>query len=186
MLNLGDIKSGVVLDLDDTPYVVKTATHDKRGRGAAVVRAKLKNIATGAVIERAFKSGDRIAQADLNRQHAQFLYREGGSFHFMNAETFDQFELPTALVGESAGYLVENSEYDLLVSNDQPIAVTVPAKVKLTVKEAAPGVRGDTAQGAVLKEAVLETGAKVRVPLFVEVGDTIVVNTETGEYVERA
>ena len=186
MLSMNDIKIGTVITYDGQPYVVTSASHMQMGRGSAVLRTKLKNLLSGNTIEQTFKDGDKIEEADLSRSRSQFMYREGDVFHFMDNESYEQFSLPVDQIGEISYYVTEGSDVDVLNFEGKPVSISLPAKVTLTVVEAPPGIRGDTAQGKVTKKVKTDTGLTIDVPLFIEQGTKIVVNTETGTYVERA
>ena len=185
MLSLGGLHPGVVLLYREQPHLILSAAHVQMGRGGAVSRTKLRNIITDAVLEVTFKEGDRMEEADISRSKATFLYRDESGGAFMDTVSFDQFTLPTDTVEDQLPFLKEGQEVDVLLFDDRPIGIEIPKKVELRVTETQPGVRGDTAQGSVLKEATVETGYVCRVPLFVTNGEVIRINTETGEYVER-
>jgi elongation factor P len=155
------------------------------GRGGAILRAKLKNLLTGALIDFTFKGNEKIEEAQMSRSKAQFLYKDDEKLHFMNMQDFEQFSLSRNQIGQSGDFLKEGIEVDVLNWNGRPINISLPIKIDLKVAKTEPAVRGNTAQGSVTKPAILETGGKVQVPIFVKVGDIIKVNTETGEYVER-
>lgn len=182
---MNDLKLGSVITLESEPYIIQKTQHVQMGRGGAILRTKLKNLISGNVLEKTFKAGDKFEEADLSRSKANFLYREDENFYFMDNNSFEQFALVKDQVGEISNYVKEDSEVEILNYDGKPVSAHLPSKVELKVTTAPPGVRGNTAQGNVTKPATLETGYTVQVPLFVEVGDTIRVNTETGEYVER-
>jgi len=158
--------------------------HVKPGKGSAFVRTKLKNVQTGAVIDRTFRSGDKVEEVRLEKRQMQYLYAEGDIYHFMDAETYEQLGIPAGTVGEAAHFLKENETAYVLIALEKPIGVELPKFVELAVVHTEPGVKGDTATGAV-KPATLETGAVVNVPLFVNQGDVLKIDTRTGDYVER-
>lgn len=186
MLTMNDLKIGVVVTWKNEPYIVVTAQHVQMGRGGAILRTKLKNLLTGNMLEETFKSGDRLEEADLGRGKASFLYADGDAYHFMDSQTYDQFSLSGNDLGVKKGFLKEGQEVELLTYREKPVRVELPAKMAFRVTQTAGAERGNTAQGNVLKDATIETGLTLKVPLFVKQGDTIRVNTETGEYVERA
>lgn len=186
MLEMNDLKLGGVISMNNQPFVVSYTQHVQMGRGSAVLRTKLKNILTGQVLEKTFKPGDRIAEADLSRSKANFLYRTGDEFHFMDNETYEEFVLHVDQIGEISNFVKEGVDVDVLNFDGKPVGIDLPKKVALRVEQTEPGVRGDTAQGSVTKPATLETGFVVQVPIFVKDGDQIIVNTERGEYVSRA
>jgi len=185
MIDAGDLRKGVTLEIDGVLYQVLDFQHIKMGRGSAQVRMKLKDIRGGHIIERAVQAGTRFSRARVERQPAQYLYADGDLYYFMNTETYDQIPLNRNQVGEATQYLAENATCDLLTYGDEPIGVELPAAVVLTVAETEPWVKGDTAQGGT-KPAKLETGITVQVPLFINSGDKVKVDTRSGEYLERA
>jgi elongation factor P len=184
MISSNDFRPGVVVQLDGDLYAIVTSQHVKRGRGSAYVRAKIRNLKTGAITERTFNAGERVPQAYLERREMQYLYREGDHFVFMDQQTYEQVAIGGDLVGDGRLYLKDNTVVTVVYYEDRPIAVELPNAVDLVVAETAPGIRGDTASGG-SKPATLETGAVVQVPFFVEPGNLIRVDTRTGEYVER-
>ncbi len=185
MLGISKIKTGKNIVLDNEPYKVLYDEHSKMGRAGAVLRTKLRNLITGAVLEKTFQGADKVEEADVEKTFAQFLYREGDNFIFMDNSSYEQFSLAGDVIGKVKDFLVEGTEVGILNFNGNPINVELPVKIKLKVTEAPPGIKGDTASGGD-KLVTLETGAKITTPLFVEKGDVIVVNTEKGEYVSRA
>jgi len=185
MLNISDLQLGTFLVHNAQPHQLIYREHSKLGRGGAILRAKIKNLLSGAIIDLTFKGNDKIEEADITRSKAQFTYKDEAGYHFMNMETFDQTSLPRDRVGRGGGFLKDGIEVDVLSWNNKAININPPIKIDLKVAETEPAIRGNTAQGSVTKPAVLETGAKVFVPIFIKVGDMIRVNTETGEYVER-
>jgi len=174
----------LTIEVDGEIYEVIDFQHVKPGKGAAFVRSKLKNLRTGAVIDRTFRAGEKVPRAHLDRREMQYLYRDGNSFVFMDNETYDQISLSEEQLGENVKFLKENMNIYLLTHEGQIIGVELPNFVELKVVDTEPGVRGDTAAGGT-KPATLETGLVVQVPLFVEAGDVIRVDTRTGEYLER-
>lgn len=184
MLTMSDIKIGKVVDLDGSPFQVLSTDHLQMGRGSAVLRTKLKHLIDGSVREHTFKSGDRVEEADLSRSTANFLYREGELFNFMDNASYEQFGLEKEKIGEISYFVKEGEDVDVLSYNGSPVSITLPPKVELKVVEAPPGVKGDTA-GNATKRVKLETGYELPVPLFVKQDDIIRVNTESGAYVER-
>lgn len=185
MLGMNDLKLGRVISFAGNPFVVTYAQHVQMGRGSAVLRTKLRNLITGQMLEETFKHGDRIEEADLSRSKANFLYREGDEFHFMDNTNYEQFSLSADQVGELQNFVRESADVEVLNFEGKPVAIDLPKKVQLKIIQAGLGTRGNTAQGNVTKPATLETGYEVQVPLFVKEGDVIVVNTESGEYVAR-
>ena len=158
--------------------------HSKQARSAAVLRVKMKNLIGGQVLDNTFQQSDTIEEADLERKKANYQYNDGENFTFMDNETYDQFELTAQSVGDVANYIKEGQDVDILFFEGKPVSISVPAKVELMVTEAPPGIKGDTA-GNVTKKVTLETGYEVAVPLFINEGQKIRVNTDTGLYVER-
>ncbi|HAA89368.1 MAG: Elongation factor P [Thermoanaerobacterales bacterium 50_218] len=184
MISTNDFRTGLTIEVDGEIYEVIDFQHVKPGKGAAFVRSKLKNLRTGAVIDRTFRAGEKVPRAHLDRREMQYLYRDGNSFVFMDNETYDQISLSEEQLGENVKFLKENMNIYLLTHEGQIIGVELPNFVELKVVDTEPGVRGDTAAGGT-KPATLETGLVVQVPLFVEAGDVIRVDTRTGEYLER-
>jgi elongation factor P len=184
VISSNDFRPGVVVTLDGDLYAIVQSQHVKRGRGSAYVRAKVRNLKTGAITERTFNAGERVPHAFLERREMQYLYHQDGDYVFMDQQSYEQVTLNAELLGDATSYLKDNTVVTVVHFEDRPIAVDLPNSVDLTVVEAAPGIRGDTASGG-SKPARLETGAIVQVPLFVEVGEVIRVDTRTGEYLER-
>lgn len=184
MISTNDFRTGLTIEVEGEIYTVVEFQHVKPGKGSAFVRSKLKNLRTGAVIERTFRAGEKVPRAHLERKEMQYLYREGDSFVFMDNETYEQVSLTPDQLGDSVKYLKDNMNIYLLTHDGNLIGVELPNFVELEVVAADPGVRGDTATGGT-KSATLETGLTIQVPLFVEVGDVVRVDTRTGEYLER-
>lgn len=185
MITPGELRRGVTIDLDEQLWTVVDYEHIKIGRGGALVRLKLRNVRTGATVERTFSASEKFRRVFLDRRPVQYLYREDDTFHFMDTENFNQLALDLAQLADDALYLVENTTLEMLMHDDRPVAVELPPSVELRVAETEPGVRGDTAAGGT-KPAVMETGLKVQVPLFVSIGDVLRIDTRTGSYLERA
>jgi elongation factor P len=185
MISVTDARKGVTVEMDGTLYSVLDFEHIKMGRGSAQVRLKLRDVRDGHTVDKTFQATAKLARARVDRQKCQYLYLDGDLFYFMNTETFDQIPLNRNQVGDAAMYLTENATCDVLTYGDEPIGVEVPAAVVLTVAESDPGIKGDTASGTT-KPAKLETGLVVQVPLFVNPGDKVKVDTRSGEYLERA
>jgi elongation factor P len=184
MLDANELRKGVTFLLDDELYQVLEYQHHKPGRGNAIIRTKLRNLRTGTTIPRNFLSGDRFEEAPVDRRTIQYLYNDGEFFYFMDLDTYEQMRLTAEMVGERAGYLKEGMELTINLYGDEPIDIDIPVSIELEVVDAEAGVIGDTATGA-NKTITCETGLKVDVPLFVEVGDVIRVDSRTGEYVTR-
>ena len=184
MISTGELKKGTTIELDDKLYAILDYEHIKMGRGSAQVRLKLRDVRTGATTERTFQAGTKFNRARVERREMQYLYADGQFFYFMNTETFDQIPVDAAKVGDAAKYLKENDTCELILYGDEVIGVQLPITVELTVVDSEPGVKGDTATGAT-KPATLETGLVINVPLFINTGDRLKINTDTGAYVER-
>ncbi len=185
MIGVQDLRKGTTfIDDDGNLYVVLDYLHNKQGRGNATIKTKLRNLRTGATIEKSFQSGGRVQDVRLDTHQVQFLYRDGDLYHFMDTETYDQTALSAETLGEHAQYLKEGITVELLTYDNQPIDVELPTTVDLKVVETAPGYKGDTASGGG-KPARLETGVTITVPFFVNVGDTVRVDTRDGSYVTR-
>lgn len=184
-LSLGKIRMGMCITHRNEPFLVVSAKHVKMGRGAASVKTKLKSLVSGNTIEETFKAGDTIAEADLSRTKAQFLYADGDDYYFMDEASFEQFPLPKSQVGEITNFVKQGQTVEVLNFKEKPVSISLQPKVDLKVTESPPGIRGDTAQGSVTKLVTVETGYKLNAPIFIKQGDTIKINTETGGYVER-
>ncbi len=184
MISTADFRNGARLELDGAPYYIVEFQHVKPGKGGAFVRTKLKNYKTGNVIDRTFRSGERFKEPNLEDREMQFLYAAGDTYTFMDTENFEQFPYEKKQLGDNADLLKENIVVKILLHEQEPIAVELPIFIELKVRDTEPGVRGDTASGGI-KRAVVETGAVVKVPLYLEVGEVIKIDTRTREYVER-
>lgn len=185
MLNMTDIKTGKKIIWNNEPYAVLEYLHSKIGRGGAVMRTKLKNLLSGVIIDYTFQGAEKVEEAEISKSHAQYLYHEGDDFYFMDTVSFDQFSLSKEVLGDMTMYLVEGTEMSVLNWDGRPINVDPPVKVTLTVTDAPPGIKGDTASGGG-KVVTLETGLQITAPLFIKVDDRVVINTEKGTYVSRA
>jgi elongation factor P len=185
MISTNDVKPGMALQLGEGLFTIVEYQHVKPGKGKAFVRMKLKNLETGQVLDRTFRADENVDQAIIERRDHQYLYRDDLGFHFMNLEDFGQLALSEEEVGETGGYLVEGMTVGLSLYRGTPIGVELPAAVELEVTYAEPAVKGDTRTGAT-KPVTLQTGIQVQVPLFVEQGDRIKVDTRSGEYLTRA
>ena len=180
------IRKDVFMRFQGGICVVSDFQHVNPGKGSAFVKTKLKNIQTGKVVENTFKVGESIEVLNPDRVNMQYLYRDGTGYNFMDNSSYEQMTIGEEVIGEKGIYLKEGQEAIVLILDGQPLSVDIPKKLVFEVTEAMPAVKGDTASGNVRKEVILDTGMKLQVPLFVEQGDKVVVNTETGEYVERA
>jgi elongation factor P len=185
MIDTGDLRKGVTIEMDGNLYNIVDWEHIKMGRGGAKVRLKLRDVRAGHVIEQTYDAGAKFQRARVERQPAQYLYAEDDILYFMNRETFDQIAMNRDRVGDLTGFLKENEECSVLTYGDEAISVELPAAVVLSVTQTDPWVKGDTAQGGT-KPAKLETGLTINVPLFVNEGDKVKVDTRSGEYLERA
>ncbi len=183
--SLNSIKIGLNILVNDEPYLVLEASFMRTAQRKPVMRTKLRNLLNGKILEQTFKPGDKVEEADMSRVKASFLYGDTEACHFMNQETFEQFDFPRAALGEQVGYLKDGVEVNIMNFNGVPLNVELPKKVTLKVIETPPGTRGDTATGG-SKIAKLETGISINVPLFIKNDEMIIVNTDTGDYVERA
>ncbi len=185
MISTSDLKKGVTIELDGKLYSILEYEHIKVGRGSAQVRIRLRDIRGGHTIERTFQSGERFPRARLDRHTVQYLYEEGGLYYFMDQENYEQSALTKDQLGDALNYLKEQMTMDLLTYENEPIGVEIALSVELEITDTGPSFKGDTAQGGT-KLAVTETGLTVQVPLFLNNGDRIKVDTRTGEYIERA
>ena len=184
MYTLAELRPGMAILVDGTPFVVMKAQHSKQARGSAVAKTSLRNLLTGSIINQTFQGSDKIEPADINFSKAQYLYNDGSEYHFMDGATFEQFSFTDEDLGDQVYYLVDGMNVDIQNFDGRPIAVNLPPKVVLEVTETDPGVKGDTASGG-SKPATTESGLVVNVPFFINIGDKIRVNTTTSEYVER-
>jgi elongation factor P len=184
VISTGEIKKGIIIELDGQLMKVLDWNHIKMARGSAQVRMKLQNVRKGDIVERTFQAGTRWPRARVEQRKVQYLYNDGGAYHFMDSETYDQFSVPEALLGDDAKYLLENTEVFVSNYENEILGVDLPVTVDLRVVQTEPGFAGDTATGA-KKAATVETGLVVQVPLFVNEGDLLRVDTRTGEYVTR-
>ena len=184
MISAGDFRNGITIELDNNIFQIIEFQHVKPGKGAAFVRTKLKNIKSGGVVEKTFRPTEKCPQARIDRQDMQYLYSDGDLYHFMDQETFEQIALNEESVGDALKFGKENSICKFCSHNGSVFAIEPPLFVELEITETEPGFKGDTATGAT-KPAVVETGATVYVPLFVELGDKIKIDTRTGEYLSR-
>ncbi|HHV63066.1 MAG TPA: elongation factor P [Firmicutes bacterium] len=184
MISTNDFRTGLTIEVDGELYTVVDFQHVKPGKGSAFVRSRLKNIKTGYVIEKTFRAGEKLPKAHIEYREMQYLYSSGDDYFFMDMTTYEQLSLNKEKLGDNIKYLKENMVLGVLMYEGTPIGVELPNFVELKVTETDPGIKGDTATGG-SKPAKLETGAVVQVPLFVNVGDVIRVDTRTGQYLER-
>jgi elongation factor P len=186
VLSTNQFKNGNHIEVDGTVFKVLEFQHVKPGKGGAFVRTKLRRAADGAVIDRTFRAGEKFRSVRTESRRMQFLYADGTDAHFMDTQTFEQLMLPEPSVAQALRWIRPSEEVDLLFIDDRPTDVNVPSAVELEVTETEPGLRGDTASGGGSKPATLETGAVVSVPLFIDAGERVRVDTRSGEYVSRA
>ena len=183
-VSTAEFRKGLKIELDGQPYNIVEFQHVKPGKGGAFVRTKLKHLRLGRVVDRTFRAGEKVGLVEYEQRSMQFLYKDD-NFHFMNLDTYEQIALPADVVGEAAHWLKETMEVEVFVINGDPAGVDVPNFVELEVVKTDPGLRGDTASGG-SKPATLETGAVVQVPLFIDQGEILRIDTRTGAYIERA
>ena len=185
MISTSDFRKGCKVLFRNEPYMVLDYQHVKPGKGGAFVRTKMKNMITGLLHEETFRSGEKLPTPDLEYKNMQYLYQDGELYNFMDQESYEQVPLNKNQIEEVMDYLKEQVVYNILYFNDRPIGVTPPLFMELEVKDTPPGVRGDTAQGGASKPATLETGLVLQVPLFVDIGDVLKVDTRDAKYIER-
>jgi len=184
-ITTNDLKNGMTLEIDKDLFQVVEFQHVKPGKGGAFVRTTLKNARNGAVIEKTFRAGEKVERAIIDKRGMQYLYRDGEQYVFMDSDTYEQMPVGAGSLGDTVNYLIEGSEPTLLMFNDEIIGVDLPAAVELTVTETEPGIQGDRVSGA-RKPATLETGLVVQVPLFINPGEKVKVDTRSGEYLSKA
>ncbi|MGO9374980.1 MAG: elongation factor P [Syntrophobacteraceae bacterium] len=184
VLTAGELRKGLKIEIDGDPYLIADFEFAKPGKGQALYRCRLKNMITGTQFDRTYRSGDKFNAADLEEQQMQYLYNDGQIYHFMNTSSYEQIEMQAGAVGDAASFLIENLVVNVLLFQGRPIALTLPNFVDLQIVASAPGIKGDTASGAT-KTATLSTGHVIQVPLFVEEGETVRIDTRNGQYVER-
>jgi len=184
MISVTELRAGKTFEADGEPFVVLKYEHIKMGRGSANIRVRVRNLRNGAILEKTFISGAKVAEILTTKRKLQYLYQNGGNFYFMDPKTFEQFEISSDFVSEEAPFLREETLVDVLFWDDKPLGIELPPKMEFTVEETGPGVRGDSATN-IFKEAVLDNGLKVKVPLFINKGEKVLVDTRTREYVER-
>jgi elongation factor P len=184
MYDTSDFKRGLKIEIDEKPFEIIEFLHVKPGKGGAFVRTKLRNMLNGKVIDQTFRSGEKVGRPDLQEKEMQYLYKDVNNYCFMDNETYDQVFLSEDHLEESRQFLAENTVVEVLYYNEEPIGLELPMFVELEIAETEPGVKGDTAS-KVTKPATLETGAVIPVPIFLDVGDKVKVDTRTGTYVER-
>ena len=185
MADTSDFRGGMTVKIDGKLFSIVEFQHVKVQQRRPIVRTRLKQVPEGYVLEKTFLAGDKVEEVRLERRQCQFLYTTGDLYYLMDVETYEQFPVSKGIVGNALPYLVENMIVTLLADGDKPITVELPLIVEIAVKETEPGVRGDTAQGG-SKSAILETGTAITVPLFIEAGNVLRIDTRTGRYIERA
>jgi elongation factor P len=186
MISTNQFKNGNHIDVEGTVFKILEFQHVKPGKGGAFVRTKLRRASDGAVIDRTFRAGEKFRPVRTEVRRMQFLYKDETDAHFMDSESYEQLTIPASTLSDALRWMRESEEVELLYIDDQPADVQLPSAIDLAVAETEPGLRGDTASGGGNKPAVLETGARIQVPLFIDVGDKVRVDTRTGEYVSRA
>jgi elongation factor P len=186
MLSTNQFRNGNHIEVDGTVFKILEFQHVKPGKGGAFVRTRLRRASDGAVIDRTFRAGEKFRSVRAENRRMQFLYRDGTDAHFMDTETYDQLTIPESAISDALRFMKESEEVDVLYIDEQPADVQLPSAIDLKVTETEPGLRGDTASGGGTKPALLETGTRIQVPLFVNVDDRVRVDTRSGEYVSRA
>jgi len=184
MIPISEFRKGLHIKVEGEVYTIIEMQHHKPGKGGAMMRTKLKSVMTGRVFEKTFHGGDKVEEAELENRKSQYVYRNGAEYCFMDMETYEQVSFSAEDIGEGAGFLKENTEVTFLLYEGKVIGIEIPRTVELKVTYTEPGRRGDTVTN-VLKPAIVETGREIQVPLFINTGDTIIVDTQTGKYVER-
>lgn len=185
MYSIAQLKVGTAIQVDGHPYVVTRSTFSKQARGGGVMKTIVKSLLTGSSLPMTFQGNEQIEPAEITYTPAQYLYKQGNEYHFMDSQTYEQFTFSEDDLGDLGYYLIDGTEVNIQNFESKPITVRLSPKVDLEVTDTEPGVKGDTAQGRVTKPATLSTGLVVQVPIFIKVGDKVRVNTETGEYCER-
>jgi elongation factor P len=186
VISTNQFRNGTHIDVEGTVFKILEFQHVKPGKGGAFVRTRLRRTTDGAVIDRTFRAGEKFRPVRTETRRMQYLYRDGSDAHFMDSESYEQLTIPEGGLADPLRWMRESDEVELLYIDDQPADVQLPSAIDLQVAETEPGLRGDTASGGGTKPAVLETGARIQVPLFVEIGDKVRVDTRSGEYVSRA
>jgi len=184
MIATSEFKRGAKIEIEGEPLEILEYEHVKPGKGGAFVRTRLKNLKTGNVVEKTFRAGVKVKEANVEEKRMTYLYKEKDIFHFMDSSTFEDVIIPEEIIGSNVGFLQENEEVNVILHNESPINITLPNFVELKIIKTEPGIKGDTAAGAT-KPATLQTGAVVQVPLFIKEDDVIKIDTRTKEYIER-
>lgn len=185
MLNFNQIKTGRIIKANGEPFIIIKTDHHKMGRGGAVLKVKCRNLINGAILEQTYQGAEKAEEADTETKKANFMYKDKDEAYFMDNASYEQFNLPLEELGEQIAFLKEGVDVDVLYFESRPVSISLPIKMEFKVTSAPPGVKGNSA-GNVNKQVEIETGAKVNVPMFIGEGDVIRINTDTGEYVERA
>ena len=185
MLNMNEIKTGRVIKLNDDPFIIIKTDHHTMGRGGAVLKVRCRNLINGNILERTYQGADKAEEADTETKKANFMYQDKNEIYFMDNISYEQFSLPVGEIGEASKFLKEGTTVDVLYFEDKAVSIKLPIKMDFKVVSAPPGVKGNSS-GNVNKQIEIETGASISVPLFINEGDVIRINTDTGEYVERA
>ena len=183
-MDVSELKKNAKLELDGAPYVVVDFQFVKPGKGQGLYKCKLKNMLTGSILDRTWRSGEKLEAANVESRKMQFLFEGGGAYTFMDLQSYEQIELPADTVGDDRYYLLDQQEVEMLFYNDRPVGVTLPSHIVMQITETEPGVKGDTATN-VTKAAIVQTGLTVQVPLFIKEGEKVKIDTRTGAYVER-
>ncbi len=183
-LDTSSFRNGLKIDIDGVPYVIIYFQHVKPGKGGAFVRTKIKNLLNGKTVDKTFRSGEKVTEAEVEERTMQYLYKDGEDRIFMDTKNYDQIPITDDVIGANAKFLLENAEVDVLFWKGNPVSIELPSFVEIIINQSDPGVKGDTSSGAT-KPATLETGAVIQVPLFLKEGEKIRVDTRTGEYCER-
>ncbi len=184
-ITTNDLKNGMTLDLDDGLFQVVEFQHVKPGKGRAFVRTNLRNVRAGGTVERTFRAGEKVERATIDKREMQFLYRDGDDYVFMDNESYEQISVPPSVLGAAGNFIVDGSTAILLMYGEEIVGTDMAAAVELTIAETEPGVQGDRSSGGT-KPATLETGLVIQVPLFIETGERVKIDTRTGEYLSRA
>jgi elongation factor P len=185
MYDINDLKNGTLIELNDKPYLVLEYQHSKLGRGSGIMRTKLKDLNSGSIITRVFKGEEKIEPADVEKTKAQYLYADVENYYFMDNDNYEQFAINKSQLGDRGKFLQEGGEATILYYNSKPINIELPIKMTFKITDADPSVRGNT-KNAPNKNAILENGLKVQVPIFIKAGDNIIIDTRTGTYIERS
>lgn len=183
-MDVSDLRKNAKLEIDGHPFVVVEFQFVKPGKGQGLYKCKLKNMITGAVLDRTWRSGEKLTAANVESKKMQYLFSSGETFTFMDNDTYEQVELPADVVGDDKFFLLDNLECDVLFYNERPVGLSLPSHVVMEITECEPGVKGDTATN-VTKNATIETGKQIQVPLFIKQGERIKIDTRTGDYIER-